>query len=141
MEDFLIILGALVVVLVLAVIFVYNHYDRLRFHLERCYFAAKEPLNQWVRICAELRGGDDAGYSRCKKLADKTACIRELVESTENSEEKLSLQESLLEFCGSFNFQAEKYDHQLEATLSGRLAGLLGVRPIGKIDFYPDIRL
>ena len=140
MEDVWIILVGLLVVLMLAVIFVYNHYDRLRFRLERCYHAAREPLDQWVRLCAEQRGGDDAGYSRCRKLADKTACIRALVESTETGEEKLTVQESLLEFCGSFNFQAEKYDRQLTTTLSGRLAGLLGFCPVGKIDFYPDIR-
>ena len=140
MEDVWIILVGLLVILMLAVIFVYNHYDRLRFRLERCYHAAREPLDQWVRLCAEQRGGDDAGYSRCRNLADKTACIRALVESTETGEEKLTVQESLLEFCGSFNFQAEKYNRQLTTTLSGRLAGLLGFRPVGKIDFYPDIR-
>lgn len=141
MEEFWILLGVLAVVLMLALIFVYNHYDRLRFHLERYYAGAKKPLQQWVQACATLRGGDDAGYSHCKKLSDKTACLRTLVETTaDNSDEKLDLQESLLEFCGSFNFLAEKYNSQLENRLSGKLAKHLGFRPIEKIDFYPEIK-
>lgn len=57
----------------------------------------------------------------------------------ENSEEKLNLQEELLDFCFQFRYMAEKYNDKLESSVFKKLYHVLGFRPYTPLDFHPHI--
>ena len=140
MTDFLIILGALASLAVIAVILFYNRLDRLRFYMERQILAARPKLDAWAACCGELSPGADAAYQKARKGWEITAAVRDLAAAvTRNTDQKLSLQEELLDFCHGYNSLAERYDRTLEGKITGRLAALLGFRPYAVLDFYPDV--
>ncbi len=140
MENVGIILITLVVLAMLIVIFIYNYLDRRRFHLERMFKGHKALLDEWVRACEQLRPGCGGAYFAAKKLPEQMECLRALVQSvTENSEDKLERQEELLDFCYNFTSMSAGYDRALARPLIGKVGRLLGFRPVGGLDFYPDV--
>ena len=140
MEDVLIILGAVLSLAVIVLIGLYNHLDRLRFHMDRLLAGAADGLDAWVACCEALSPGCGEAYHAAKKNWARTACLRDLAEGVRGSSEaKLSAQIELLEFCHRYNDLAERFNRWLDAPLAGRLAARLGFRPYAPLDFYPDV--
>ncbi len=141
MDSFLIILLGILVLAMLALIAYYNHLDRLRFRLDRLLKGAKPALEDWVEECEALQRGVSAAYKAAKGNWRKTACLQAMVtECRANSEEKLDIQEQMLEFCYRYSQLAEQYNQKLD-TAGGQLARLLGFQPYSILDFYPDVHL
>lgn len=142
MENVMIAAMGLVAAAMLAVIFVYNGLDRRRFHLERMVKRHKEGLDGWARACEALRPGCAKAYFAARRLPDQMRCLRQMTQDvTENSEDKLDWQEQLLDFCYNFSQMADDYDRRLERPVIGKLGRLLGFRPVGGLDFYPDVTI
>lgn len=140
MENVMIAGMGLLAAAMLVVIFVYNGLDRRRFHLERMVKRHKEGLDEWAQACEALRPGCAREYFAARKLPDQLRCLRQMAQETpENSDDKLDAQERLLDFCYNFSQMADDYDRRLERPLIGKLGRLLGFRPVGGLDFYPDV--
>lgn len=140
MEDFFVILLSLVAIAVLVLIGVYNSLDRLRFRLDRMLKSARPALNDWAEECERLQPGVAAAYRAARPNWKKIACLKEMVDAcSANSEEKLEIQEQLLDFCYRYSELAEKYNQKVTAPLTGWLARFLGFRPYAPLDFYPDV--
>lgn len=140
MENVIILLMTLVMVAMLIVIFVYNGLDRRRFRLERLFKRNKVALDDWVRACEQIRPDCGKAYFAAKKLPEQMERLRQIVQEVrENSEDKLDIQEQLLDFCYHFSRMAADYDRRLESPLTGWLARLLGFKAVGGLDFYPDV--
>ena len=141
MEDVIIILLGILAVAVIAVISLYNHMDRQRYRMDCLLRRVRPMLDDWADICQDLHPGSADEYRRARKNWQKTACLQHMVETvTENSEEKLDLQEQLLDFCYQFRCIAEKYNEKLDTALFGKLYQTLGFHPYTVLDFYPHIR-
>lgn len=141
MENFLIILACVAVCMVLACIFIYNYFDRLRFRMERQLKYRMEDLEKWASLCGALEPGSDQAFRAAKKLPDRMQSLAGMAQSVKtNSEEKLDLQESLLEFCFTYNETAEHYNARLTWPVLGAIARRLGFRHFAKLDFYPDVK-
>lgn len=140
MENAIILLMTAVMVAMLVLIFVYNRFDRQRFHLERLFGRNKAKMDEWVRACEALKPGCGKAYFAAKKLPEQTEQLRAIAQSvTENSGEKLDLQEQLLDFCYHFTMMAGEYDRMLESPLTGKIAQWMRFRRVGGLDFYPDV--
>lgn len=140
MDSFVAILMALFAVCMLVVIGIYNNLDRLRFRLDRMLKGAWPALNDWVEECEALQPGVAAEYKAARPNWKKTQCLQAMVLACrENSEEKLDIQESLLDFCYRYSQMTEKYNRKVTDPLTGGLARLLGFRPYTPLDFYPDV--
>lgn len=141
MEDIFVILMGLLALAVIAVISLYNHMDRQRYRLDCLLRRARPALDEWAEICQSLQPGAADEYFRARRNWQKTACLQQMVETVkENSEEKLDLQEQLLDFCYQFRFIAEKYNEKLASSVFAKLYGVLGFKPYTVLDFYPHIR-
>lgn len=141
MEDILIILLGVLALTVIVLVSLYNNMDRLRYRLDTLLRRARPALDEWVDICHSLHPGSGDEYRQAKRNWQKTACLQKMVETVkENSEEKLTLQEDLLDFCYQFRYMAEKYNEKLESSVFNKLYYAMGFRPYAVLDFYPDIR-
>ena len=141
MEDVLIILLGILAVAMIAVISLYNHMDRRRYRMDCLLRRVLPTLDDWADICQELHPGSADEYRQARKNWQKTACLQKMVETvTENSEEKLDLQEQLLDFCYQFRCLAETYNEALESGIFAKLYRALGFHPYAALDFYPHIR-
>lgn len=133
-------LMAIASAVMLVVVFIYNGLDRRRFHLERMFKRNKEQLDDWVRACEKLAPNCGEAYFAAKKLPEQMECLRKIVRQVrENSEEKLDIQEQLLDFCYHFSRMADEYDGKLQSPVTGGVARLLGFKAVGGLDFYPDV--
>lgn len=141
MEDILIILLGILALAVIVVVSLYNNMDRLRYRLDTLLRRARPALDEWADMCQSLHPGSADEYRRARRNWQKTACLQKMVETVkENSEEKLNLQEELLDFCFQFRYMAEKYNDKLESSVFKKLYHVLGFRPYTPLDFYPHIR-
>ena len=141
MTDFLIILVAIIVFLLIILIFLYNRLDRKRFYLDRNLKKNRDALDQWVRACDKISPGSGTEYFSAKKNHEKLACIEKLVRSVQkDSEEKLEIQESLLDFGAYFNELAAGYNHTLENSPLRKIYAFLGFKRYPPIEFYPDLK-
>ncbi len=141
MDNFLIILTALLCAVMIGVILIYNNLDRKRFYMDRSLKGAQPQLDKWAKLCGELSPGSDEAYFQAKTNAERLACIEQMVSTvTENTPEKLELQEDMLDFCYSFNQLADRYNDRLDNALLGPIARRLRFRPYCAIDFYPLIK-
>lgn len=142
MDSFVAILMAIFAVCMLVVIAIYNNMDRMRFRLDRMLKGAKPALDDWAEACEELQPGCAAEYRKAKQNWKRTACLQEMVTQVpENSEEKLDIQEQLLDFCSRYSQMAFSYNKKIEDPISGKLVQLLGFKPYTPLDFYPDIQV
>lgn len=140
MEDILIILLGLIALAVIAVVSLYNNMDRQRYRLDTLLRRAHPALDEWADICQSLHPGSADEYRRAKRNWQKMACLQQMVETVkENSEEKLDLQEQLLDFCFQFRYMADKYNEKLESSVFKKFYHALGFRPYTPLDFYPNI--
>lgn len=141
MEDFIIIVVAILVVIMLAVVGLYNGMDRRRYRMD-CLFRRCQPaLNDWADACEEIQPGCSQSYRKARRNWQKLECLQEMVGTvTDNSEEKLELQEMLLDFCYQFRQLAEPYNERLQGPILGELYRMLGFRHYTAIDFYPYIQ-
>lgn len=142
MEDFIIIVIGIFVVIMLAVIGLYNGMDRRRYRMD-CIFRRCQPaLNDWADACEELQSGSSEEYRKARRIHEKLACLQKMIENvTENSEEKLELQEMLLDFCYQLRQLAEPYNERLSGPIFGSVYKVLGFKYYTPIDFYPHIQV
>lgn len=141
MEDVLIVLIGIAFALVIAVISLYNHLDRYRYRLDIMIRRARPALDEWADICESLHPHSADAYRRAKRDWKKMEYLQQMAETVkENNEEKLELQEQLLEFCYQFRIMAEKYNEKLNSSLFGAFYRLLGFKPCTILDFYPNIQ-
>ena len=141
MEDFMIIVVAVLVVIMLAIIGLYNGMDRRRYRMDCMFRRCQAALNDWADACEELQNGSSGEYRRARRVWEKLAALQKMVETiSENSEEKLEIQETLLDFCYQFRQLAEPYNEKLSGPILGGLYQTLGFRHYTPIDFYPHIQ-
>ncbi len=142
MDSFVAIVMAILAVCMLVLIAIYNNLDRMRFRLDRMLKGAWPALNDWADACEELKPGSAAEYRKARQNWKRTACLQEMVRQvTENSEEKLDIQEALLEFCHRYSQMTLSYNKKIEDPITGKLARLMGFKPYTPLDFYPDIQV
>ncbi len=142
MEDIMIIITGILVVLMLLVIALYNRMDRLRFRLDRLMHHASDALDDWADICHELHPGSADAYRKARKNWEKLACLQQMVSVvTENNEEKLNIQEQLLDFCSQLRQLADRYNDTLDGSILGGFYRMLGFLRYTPLDFYPYIQL
>lgn len=140
MNQITAILMAIFAIAALILIGIYNKADSQRFRLDRMLHKERELLDAWVTACERLQPGSSAAYRGTKKNWERTAFLQQMVlDVTENSEEKLELQERLLEFCYSFRQQVERFNKKLSDPTQGKLLKVLGFRPYTAPDFYPGV--
>lgn len=142
MDSFIAIVLAILAICMLVLIAIYNDMDRRRFRLDRMLKGAWPALNDWVEACEELRPGCAAEYRKAKQNWKRTACLQDMVTQVpENSEEKLDIQEQLLDFCYRYSQMAMGYNKKIEDPIGGKLVQLLGFKPYAPLDFYPDVQV
>lgn len=142
MDSFVAIVMAILAVCMLVLIAIYNNLDRMRFRLDRMLKGAWPALNDWADACEELKPGSAAEYRKARQNWKRTACLQEMVTQVpENSEEKLDIQEQLLDFCYRYSQMAYNYNKKIEDPITGKLVQLLGFKPYTPLDFYPDIQV
>ncbi len=140
MDQFTAILMAIFAIVMLILIGIYNKADSQRFRLDRFLKKEQEALDAWAAACEELQPGSSSAYRAAKKNWQRTACLQQMVQQVqENSEEKLELQEQLLEFCCIYSRMAGDYNKKLEDPVQGKLLQRLGFRPYTALDFYPGV--
>jgi hypothetical protein len=136
-EKILIGLCLVAAVAVVCGVSAYNTLDKLRFFLKRTFQKAQDELDSWVLACEKIKPGCGQKYFSTKNFMEKSAYICEIIESvSEDTEEKLNIQESLLDFCLHYRQMAKLYNEKLKKPILRQVAKLFRFKPCPIIDFY-----
>ena len=139
MENVLIILFAVCALLMIAVILIYNSFDRINFHIERLLLGSFELTDEWMRLSGDVIPEIGDGYFAEKRPRRKMEQLQKAAALIkEPTDAMLELQDELTELSASYNIHAERYDSRLELPVIGWVGTkILRLRPWGKLNFYP----
>jgi len=140
-EKITLVLWLVAVVALICGITAYNNLDKLRFFLKRAFQSAQSELDSWVEACEKISPGCGQKYFATKNFMKKSAFICEIIENVkEDTDEKLDIEESLLDFCIRYRELANMYNEKLKKPLYKQVAALLKFKPCPVIDFNANRR-
>lgn len=140
--DLSIIVVDIFAVLMLAIIFIYLRLDKKRFRIEVQFRPVRDALDAWVDAARERPecAAEAALYAKTRNVTKKYRALAAASEKA-RGHETARMRECAAElaaFAEVYNDMAGDFNRSLERPVTGRVARLLGFRPLPELHFVSE---
>ncbi len=140
--DLSIIVVDIIAVLMLAVIFIYLNLDKKRFRIEVQFRPVREALDAWMDAARERPecAAEAALYAKTRNVTKKYRALAAASEKA-RGHETARMRECAAElaaFAEVYNNMVGDFNRALERPATGRVARLIGFRPLPELHFVSE---